>query len=145
MTKIRLLAAALLALVPTAPVLAAEQYFPANEWGQVEFIMPSGNVGCHYTPAGGTDFYETLDGEAELYCDRIEPSYVRAVLTGSGKGKAYKNPGEQGCCSTSPKFKYGNTLDLGEFYCWSRQTGLICERIGEDHGFSLAKAGVKTW
>ena len=56
------------------------QSLHADSYGQVEFNTPSGNIGCIYTPAGGTPVYETTDGDAELQCDRIEPNYVRAFV-----------------------------------------------------------------
>jgi hypothetical protein len=40
--------------------------FPADKNGQITFVMPSQNVECTYTPAGGTPIYKPLDGGPEL-------------------------------------------------------------------------------
>ena len=70
-----------------APALAVE--FEPNDQGFTEFNMPSGNIGCFYVPAGGTDVYKTSDGGAELSCDRVEPSYVRVMLGSFGQGRTH--------------------------------------------------------
>src|SRR5689334_10846929 len=49
-----------------------------------EFQAPSGNIGCQYVPAGGTETYRTPDGGPQLICDRIEPAYVRFTLSARG-------------------------------------------------------------
>ena len=36
--------------------------FHASPGGQINFVMPSQNVGCTYTPAGGTPTYRPFDG-----------------------------------------------------------------------------------
>ncbi len=77
------------------------------------FAMPSGNIGCHYIPAGGTDVYEPADGRAELQCDRVEPSYVAVILGEKGKAKRIDDPGEQGCCSMVQVLDYGKTIAVG--------------------------------
>lgn len=51
---------------------------------QEVFMMPSGNIGCVYTPAGGTAVYQPQDGGPELACDIVAPRYVRATLGRSG-------------------------------------------------------------
>src|SRR5688572_27088558 len=46
-----LVAAVTFAALLSAPVAGAkEQSFKPNEQGQVEFQLPSGNIGCLYTP-----------------------------------------------------------------------------------------------
>lgn len=63
---------ALLGALAAAPAAAGQQDFPA-EGGLIAFATPSGNIGCTYVPAGGTDVYEPKDGGPELQCDRVEP------------------------------------------------------------------------
>ena len=89
--------------------------------------MPSGNIGCIYTPARGTSFYETVDGLAEIQCDRVEPDYVRAIL---------------GCCSLTQLFEYDHVVTLGPFQCRSERRGLTCARQ-DGHGFFLSRALVQ--
>ncbi len=55
---IRFAAASLAFFMLAAPALAVE--FEPNDQGFTEFNMPSGNIGCFYTPAGGTDVYKTV-------------------------------------------------------------------------------------
>jgi hypothetical protein len=35
--------------------------FAADKNGQINFVMPSQNVQCTYTPAGGTETYKPFD------------------------------------------------------------------------------------
>ena len=138
---IRIAAAALAIFTLASPALAVE--FEANDQGQIEFTMPSNNVGCIYTPAGGTDTYETADGGAELSCDRVEPAYIRAVLAASGKAKRYTNVGDASCCGSENIFEYGEVWSEGPFSCISSTTGLACTR--GSHGFSMSRKAVKVY
>jgi hypothetical protein len=141
---LQLRGAAVAMLILTAPVFAEEQEIAARDNGQVEFIMPSGNIGCLYTPAGGTDVYEPRDGGPELICERVQPSYVTVVLTGEGEAEVIEDPGEQGCCGAADVFAYGNTLALEGFLCSSATSGLTCENE-DGYGFSMARAGIATF
>ena len=114
----------------------------SNDEGQVEFTMPSGNIGCVYTPSGGTSFYETPDGMAEIQCDRVEPNYVRAILGGQDEGYVLDDVGDPSCCSLNQKFQYGYVVELGPFQCLSETKGLTCARQ-DGHGFFLSRALVQ--
>jgi hypothetical protein len=140
---LRMLAAAFgLVALMVLPASADEQPIKAQDDGQIEFTMPSGNVGCLYTPAGGTDVYEPADGGPELVCERIEPSYVTVILGPVGEPQMIEDPGEQSCCGAENIFEYGNTITMEGFYCASETTGLLC--IREDGvGFTMAKAGIE--
>lgn len=117
--------------------------FDENGQGQIEFTMPSGNIGCVYTPAGGTDTYEPMGGGPELSCDRIAPSYVRVIMGPSGKAKRYGNVSDASCCGADNTFTYGRTWKMDGFRCTSSEAELACKRGG--HGFSMSKAAIKTW
>jgi hypothetical protein len=130
---------AIFALV--SPALAVE--FETNDQGFTEFTMPSNNVGCIYVPAGGTDVYKTSDGEAELSCDRVEPSYVRVMLGSSGKAERITNVGDASCCGSENIFEYGEVWSEGPFSCISATTGLSCTR--GSHGFSMSRKAVKVY
>ena len=132
---------ALAAFALSTPALA--HGFEPNDQGQIEFTMPSNNVGCIYTPAGGTDTYETADGGAELSCDRIEPAYIRVVLGASGKAKRYTNVGDASCCGSENIFEYGEVWSEGPFSCISATTGISCTR--GSHGFSVSRKAVKVY
>ena len=133
-----LLVAVLCALA--APALAGEQHFAAGANGQITFTMPSGNIGCIYTPRGGTSTYEPVNGGPELSCDRIAPSYVNVVLGPKGAAVLTQNPGEQSCCGGDNVFAYGNTVHLEGFTCTSSNAGLTCETPDKRHGFCVAKS-----
>jgi hypothetical protein len=105
---------------------------------QEEFVLPSGNIGCVYTPEGGTDVYQPTDGGPELSCDRIEPRYVRATLSRKGVAALFNNVGDQSCCSAGPVLDYGETWTAGPFSCLSTRTGLSCER-DDGHSFFLSR------
>jgi hypothetical protein len=126
-----------------APVMAAEQEIKAMETGQIEFGTPSGNIGCIYTPEGGTEVYQPANGGPELICERVEPTYVTIILGTEGEPQVIEDPGEQGCCSSEDILAYGNTVDLGgHFTCGVETTGLTCER-DDGTGFSMARAGIE--
>ena len=80
---IRFAASAFAIFALAAPALAVE--FEADERGQIHFNMPSNNVDCVYTPAGGTDNYETESGEAEKQITAFTPSGKQTENTVSYK------------------------------------------------------------
>jgi hypothetical protein len=141
---LRSLAGLLLALAIApfmlTPVVAEEQHFKAEPNGQITFVMPSNNIGCIYTPKGGTETYQPTDGGPEISCDRIEPSYVNMRLGPKGPAVLTENPGEQPCCGGSNVFAYGNTAHLDGFACTSSTAGLTCETPDKRHGFCVAKS-----
>src|SRR5215203_872368 len=109
------------------PALGEAQLFTPAPNGQISFTMPSGNVGCVFTPIGGTSTYEPTSGGPEISCDRIEPNYINVVLGPEGPAVLTENPGEQSCCGGDNVFAYGNTVHLGGFICSSSTGGLTCE------------------
>jgi hypothetical protein len=64
-TALILAAIASIAIVLGVPAQAGQfQQLDVGQYGQIEFNTPSGNIGCIYTPAGGTPVYETQNGGA---------------------------------------------------------------------------------
>ena len=136
----RIILISVLAIVMAVlPVHAKEQVFAAQANGQVTFVMPSGNIGCIYTPKGGTDVYEPVDGGPEISCDRIEPTYVNITLGPKGPAVLTEDPGEQACCGGDNVFAYGNTATLDNFICSSSSAGLVCETRDKKHGLCLSR------
>ena len=133
---IRFAAAAFAIFALAAPALAVE--FRANDQGYIEFTMPSGNIGCFYTPAGGTDIYETSDGGAELSCDRVEPSLCARDAGRSGQGRTLSPMWAMlPAAGRTTYFEYGEVWSEGPFSCISSTTGLTCTR--GTHGFSMSR------
>ncbi len=128
-------------ILVTAPALAAE--FDELASGQIDFTMPSGNIGCIYTPEGGTDNYEPESEGPELTCDRIDPTYVRITLGGEEAATRLDDVKDASCCGAENTFDYGDTWEFDGFTCVSATDGLKCSR--EDHGFFLSRARVETW
>lgn len=139
---VALIAAITLCTAPFA--VAKEVTFKPNASGQIEFQTPSGNIGCTYTPEGGTDVYEPVDGGPELICDRIEPDYVRIVLGPDFDAEAISDPGEQPCCG-GKTLAYDNEVKLDGFICHSETTGLVCQTTSGEHGFLMSKAHIVTY
>jgi hypothetical protein len=136
----RILLVLLMAMIAVAiPAHAKEQVFTAEPDGQISFMMPSGNIGCIYTPEGGTETYEPVDGGPEISCDRIAPSYVNITLGAKTAAVLTKNPGEQGCCGGDNVFAYGNTTTFDGFMCSSTDAGLVCETPDKKHGLCLSR------
>lgn len=135
MSRSRFIVAAVVAVVGfSAPALAA---------GQVEFVLPSGNIGCIYTPQGGTDVYQPVGGGPELSCDRVEPQYVRIILGPTGKAVLHKNVGDASCCSAGPVLSYGKTWKAGPFTCKASTSGLDCRRGA--HGFVMSRSKLRAY
>jgi hypothetical protein len=143
MTTIRVLfGSLLLAMGSVHAASAGTQTFPSNN-GQVDFVMPSQNVECIYTPAGGTPTYTPADGGPELQCDRAQPTYLRFVLGKSGPATVISDVGDASCCGGTNVLQYGSTWKGGPFACRSATTGIACTRGA--HGFLISKAKVKTY
>ncbi|MEO6394971.1 MAG: hypothetical protein ABIO40_03590 [Devosia sp.] len=134
-----------IAALLAAPVLAKSQKIKPNDMGQVEFSTPSGNIGCIYTPEGGTDIYQPVDGGPELSCDRVEPDYVNVLLGPAGEAGATEDPGEQSCCGATNILQYDNELTLDGFVCYSETIGLLCQTESGEHGMLMSKARIVTW
>jgi hypothetical protein len=132
------------ALVAAPAVMAKEVTLKPNKSGQIEFQTPSGNIGCFYTPEGGTDVYEPMDGGPELICDRVDPDYVRIILGPDYDAEAIFDPGEQPCCG-GQTFGYDDHVELDGFICHSETTGLVCQTTNGEHGFQMSKAHIVTY
>jgi hypothetical protein len=141
--SIRLLAVALIGagLLISATAQAQLAVFPPDKNGQVIFVMPSRNVECTYTPAGGTPVYKPADGGPELSCDRRDPRYVRIVLTAKSI-KRFDDVGDQGCCGADNPFPYGMRWSRGPFTCESLESGLVC-RNAEGRGFTVSRQKIE--
>lgn len=139
-----LMLGAALAATLTMPAAAAEVELDANEDGQIEFVMPSGNIGCIVTPEGGTDVYEPEDGGPEIMCDRVEPEYVRVVLA-ADSAEELDDVADPSCCSAEQVLQYGEWASIEGFVCYSETSGLTCSTEDETHGFKMARAGIETW
>ena len=109
--------------------------------GQVEFATPSHNVGCVYTPAGGTSWYKPAEGGPELSCDRVKPAYVNVRMGAAGEPQRVDNPGEQPCCQATNILAYGKAWSAGPFSCTASGAGLACKRA-DGRGFTLSKKDV---
>ncbi|WP_377290814.1 hypothetical protein [Rhizobium sp. SG2393] len=101
------------------------------------FETPTGNIGCVYTPAGGSRVYVPADGGPELSCDIVEPRYIRATLSARGPGVLSRDVADQGCCGGFV-LNYGEVWTAGPFRCTSERTGLSCERR-DGHGIFLSR------
>ena len=135
---------ALMLLAFGASAWAGPQRLATGPEGDVVFTTPSGNIGCHYIPAGGTSTYESADGGAELQCDRVAPRYVTVILGQNAKARRINEPGEQGCCAIVQNLDYGRSWSAGPFTCLSQQKGLSCKsRAG--HGFFISRAKIEVY
>jgi hypothetical protein len=138
-------AIAIATLVGAPLALGDEQKVSVKKNGQIEFTLPSGNIGCIYTPEGGTDTYEPVGGGPELSCDRIEPSYLNVLLGPDGEAESWEDPGEMACCGAENILEYDNEITLDGFICTSEITGLSCMSESGEHGFLMSKAHIVTY
>jgi hypothetical protein len=143
---------ALVACSPSAPLAPAaapvattttEATPPPAAPGQgISFQSPTGNIGCEYTPHGGTAVYSTPDGAAELKCDRVEPSYIRITLPEHGAASVMTQVGDAGCCG-GETVAYGDEWSAGPFSCDVTDAGLTCTSH-DGHGFTLSRVQAQT-
>jgi hypothetical protein len=128
-------------LLLTATAALAAAALPAATDAS-SFKTPSGNIGCLYTPASGSDSVSLRCDLASVSHTPQRPascklSYGRAFfLYGTGKAK-------RGCVGdtvlgSGSVIKYGTTKRFGPFTCTSRQSGLSCHSH-YGHGFTLSK------
>jgi hypothetical protein len=131
--------------VAVAPAFAGQEQaqFAPQPGGQIAFVMPSGNIGCIYTPAGGAPHYVPADGGPELSCDRVAPVYLRFVLGRAGPAAQIGNVGDASCCAAENPLAYGSYWEFDGFYCESANSGLTCLR-GEN-GFFVSRKETKIW
>ena len=106
-----------------------------------EFQAPSGNIGCDYVPAGGTDTYSTPDGGPQLICDRVEPVYVRFTLSEHGPATLIEHVGDAGCCG-GDTLGYGAHWTGGPFACDVTQAGVSCTNA-DRRGFVLSRTDAR--
>ena len=136
-----IIAAGISACAALAGTPAASPKFSDRE-GQIEFATPSGNIGCVYTPAGGTSWHKPAGGGPELACDRVKPAYMSVRMGPTGAVQRTDNPGEQPCCGAENVLAYGQTWTAGPFTCASAKTGLMCKR-DDGRGWALSKKAVR--
>lgn len=103
-----------------------------------EFQAPSGNIGCQYVPAGGTETYRTPDGGPQLICDRIEPAYVRFTLSAHGAATLHEHVGDASCCG-GDVMQAGTHWTGGPFVCDMSDAGITCTNA-DRRGFALSRA-----
>ena len=127
----------------SAAFMTAALVLPAYAEEQIEFVLPSGNVGCIYTPKGGVAHYQPVDGGPELSCDRVEPQYVRIVLGPKDKAILIKDVGDASCCSAEPVLAYGEVWKAGPFTCQASTKGLECKR--GRNGFVMSRSRLKVY
>lgn len=132
-----------LALLAASASLAGEKTFAPSQSGFTEFTMPSGNIGCIYTPEGGSAVHVPSDGGPELSCDRVEPQYRRYVLSKEGPGVELAEVGDASCCSIDNILDYGDVWQEGPYRCESTRGGLICQ-TGQ-HGFFISRKNIELW
>jgi hypothetical protein len=130
--------ASALSLASVSPADAADRSFMPDENGQIVFVTPSRNIGCTYIPKGGTEMYKPDDGGPELGCDRIEPKYIRLILSASGKAFIFEMEGDTACCDDVNVLNYGDRWKAGPFTCMSDESGLTCRRK-DGHGFFASR------
>jgi hypothetical protein len=121
----------------TAPDAETPAPATASADERAEFSAAGGNVGCTYTPAGGTPVYTTPDGRAELFCDRIEPTYVRLSMSEQGAARVVATQ-ERGCCG-GEMLAAGARWSRGPFSCEVSEVGVVCTN-SDGHGFSISSA-----
>jgi hypothetical protein len=79
--------------------------------------------------------YTTPDGRAELFCDRVEPTYVRLSMSEQGAAQMVETQ-ERGCCSGA-MLEPGARWSEDPFSCDVSASGVTCSNA-DGHGFTLS-------
>lgn len=143
--RFAILAALALAACSPPPAAQAPAPAPVAEAAAapgvaVTFMAPSGNIGCIYVPAGGTDVYAPSEPGAELQCDRSEPEYVRVLMPEHSVARVVETD-ERGCCS-GETIQYGQRWAEGPFTCDVTDAGVSCASTA-GHGFTMSRARIE--
>lgn len=107
---------------------------PAAAQDDIQFKMPSNNVGCYYEGAP----------KDVLSCIRYEPTVMGVFLD---RNDAFASQPEIWGPALVGEgvmvLDYGQSLELGGITCTSKQTGLTCKGYG--HGFTVSRSNVDTY
>ena len=132
----RALLVAGLILAVSAPVAKARY---------VDFVMPSGNIGCGYSddprPVLRCDILETSDFP-EAQPSECELDYGHAYAMRRHGRVEILCAGDTVVNQDAPVLRYGERKKIGGFSCTSRRRGLRCKNRS-DHGFFLSRADIK--
>ncbi len=114
--------------------------FPPKQDGIVQFVTPSGSIGCTYIPFDGAGGITTGVKGPELHCYRLYGKFEAVSLGPVGKALKLVVRGKLACCKTRNILAFGNTWATGGYACTSERSGLTCRR--GKHGFSITAAGI---
>ena len=114
--------------------------FPPKQDGIVQFVTPSGNIGCTYIPFDGAGGIATGVNGPELHCYRLYGKFEAVSLGPVAKALKLVVRGKLACCKTRNVLAYGNTWATGGYACTSKRSGLACRR--GKHGFSISAASI---
>ena len=142
--QVRLMAAlfAALAFCLVNPGFASARSlsFAPNQDGIVQFVTPSGTIGCTYIPFDGAGGIDTGVNGPELHCYRLYGKFEAVSLGPKNKALKLLVRGKLACCNTRNVLAFGNTWATNGFACTSERAGLICRR--GKHGFSISAVAI---
>jgi hypothetical protein len=116
--------------------------FPVSSIGEIEFHMPSRNIGCDYFDGTlrcdiGSGMHPTPSGTCSGYA-----RWAGEQMTRTGVARAVC--AEDGVFNVGAAFPYGSVWRHGGFACTSRMAGLQCTN-SSGRGFFLSRAITKTF
>ncbi len=114
--------------------------FPSGKDGVVQFVTPSGNIGCTYIPFDGAGGIDTGVNGPELHCYRLSGKFDAVSLGPVRKALKLLVEGRLACCKTRNVLAFGNTWRTGGYACTSDRSGLTCRR--GKHGFAISALSV---
>ena len=114
--------------------------FPSSQDGVVQFVTPSGNIGCTYIPFDGAGGIDTGVNGPELHCYRLSGKFDAVSLGPVKKALKLLVEGRLACCKTRNVLAFGNTWKTGGYACNSDRTGLTCRR--GKHGFAISPGSI---
>jgi len=110
----------------------------------VDFVMPSGNIGCGYTNEPSRylrcDILQSSDMPAKPRSCDLDYGHAYA-MNGRGKSRVLC-AGDTVVNRNAPVLDYGETKRIGGFRCKSKMTGLRCSNKS-DHGWFLSRDRIK--
>jgi hypothetical protein len=127
-------------LFPLLGIVALCLVPPATGRDQVVrwFHSPTGNIECEVASGDSRGTY--------AYCQTFTPlQTARLTLNGRTVVCAHRNCSVGNGPVDATTLAYGRSVRVGAFRCSSSRTGVRCLVVRSGHGFTIARAGIKSF
>lgn len=120
----------------------------AQSSGAEKFATPTGNIICSISAEGATCSIAKLNKKPKKSKDECEGyvGYVVELRSGEVTKPCVTEANLPGAANAAlPVLDYDQAKQINSFKCTSKLTGMECKDLDSGKGFSLARAGIKTF